>query len=258
MDRFAFGKNWEDFANHASREDYAKAAESLRRLVGDVEGKTFLDIGSGSGLFSIAAGALGAKKVLGFDFDPKAVAAAEGLIEKIARWDGDVKKETVEFKVASILDENLAPGQFDIVYSWGVLHHTGDMYKAFENAAKLVAENGLLAIAIYNRHFTSPAWKMIKYTYVKSPAPVKKLMVYTIGALKAAVSMLTARQKPHNRKRGMRFYNDIVDWIGGYPYEYASKKEVAGFFESRGFRLAKFNKTRGWTGCNEYLFEKVK
>jgi len=257
MERFAFGENWTDFVNHLRPEEYAKAKESLHQLVGEVRGKTFLDIGSGSGLFSIAANTLCAKKVVGFDLDPQAVSAAKGLVDKVAQWDEDIRRDAIEFKVESILNEGLAAEQFDIVYSWGVLHHTGDMYKAFEAAMKLVAEKGTLAIAIYNKHFTSPIWKMIKYTYVKSPLFVKKLIIYLIFSLKIVVALLTSREDPRKRKRGMRFYNDIVDWVGGYPYEYASRSEVVGFFESRGFRLTKFNKAKGWTGCNEFVFEKV-
>lgn len=257
MERFAFGENWTDFAAHLQPEEYAKAKESLHQLIGEVRGKTFLDIGSGSGLFSIAANALGAEKVVGFDLDPQAVSAAKGLVDKVGEWDEDVRKDDIEFKVESILNEDLGAEQFDIVYSWGVLHHTGEMHKAFEAAMRLVADKGTLAIAIYNKHFTSPIWKMIKYTYVKGPLLVKKLIIYFFFSLKVVVALLKSRGRSRKRKRGMRFYNDIVDWVGGYPYEYASKSEVVDFFESRGFRLTKFNKTKGWTGCNEFVFEKV-
>lgn len=257
MERFAFGENWTDFAIHLRPEGYAKAKESVHQLAGDLKGKTFLDVGSGSGLFAIAANALGAKKVLGFDLDPQAVSAAKNMIDQVAMWDNDIRKDDVEFKVESILNEGLTTKQFDVVYSWGVLHHTGDMYKAFEAVTKLVAANGKLIIAVYNKHFTSPIWKAVKYTYVRSPLFVKKLIIYLILLLKVVVALLLRCEDPRKRKRGMRFYNDIVDWVGGYPYEYASKSEVVEFFENQGFKLVKFNNTKGWTGCNEFIFEKV-
>jgi len=257
MERFAFGKNWIDFCKRLQYENYLAAKESLKKLVPDLQSKTFLDVGSGSGLFSIAASALGAKKVFGFDVDPEAVLTSNKLTEKISQWDPDVKKEVIEFKVESILNQNIKPQQYDVVYSWGVLHHTGDMYAAFEIVKNLVAENGTLALAIYNKHFTSPIWKLIKYTYVKSPEAVRKILVFSVLIPKFLALLVISRQNPFKRKRGMRYYTDIVDWVGGYPYEYASAGEVTDFFETRGFKLTKLIKTAGYTGCNEFVFEKV-
>jgi SAM-dependent methyltransferase len=257
MDRFAFGKNWDDFSGRLQYEDYIAAKESLKRLVPDLHSKTFLDVGCGSGLFSIAASALGAKKVLGFDFDKDSIAASQKLIEIISQWDSDVKKDTINFEAGSILDDNISVERYDVVYSWGVLHHTGDMYAAFERIKNLVVENGALVLAIYNKHFTSPVWKLIKYTYVKSPSFIKKILIFLVMLIKFPIVLIVTRRNPFKKRRGMHFYTDIVDWVGGYPYEYASTGEVTDFFESRGFKLKKLNKTKGFTGCNEFVFEKV-
>jgi SAM-dependent methyltransferase len=257
MDRFAFGKNWDDFAGRLQYDDYLAAKESLKKLVPDLQGKTFLDVGCGSGLFSIAASALGAKKVLGFDFDRDSIAASQKLLEIISQWDGDIKKDSIEFKVGSILNENIGIERYDVVYSWGVLHHTGDMYAAFERIKNLVAENGALVLAIYNKHFTSPVWKLIKYTYVKSPSFIKKILIFLVVLIKFPVVLIVSKRNPFKKRRGMHFYTDIVDWVGGYPYEYASVDEVTGFFQTRGFKLIKLIRTKGFTGCNEFVFEKV-
>lgn len=257
MERFAFGENWQDFTKRLTPEGYLSAKHSMQDLVGNLTGKTFLDVGYGSGLFSIAASALGAKKVVAFDVDPQCASAAENLLDNIRQWDPQIRRDVIEFSVNSILNENLAIGPFDVVYSWGVLHHTGDMYKAFDVVARLVAKNGLLAIAIYNKHFTSPIWKMIKYTYVKSPSFVKKILIFLGLIVKGPVVLVMSRRNPFKKKRGMSYYTDTVDWIGGYPYEYASPAEVTRFFESAGFKLKKLIKTDGFTGCNQFVFEKV-
>ena len=257
MERFAFGENWRNFSKQLTKEAYLDAKKSVRELVGSLAGKTVLDIGCGSGLFAIAASSLGAKKVFGFDYDPQCVATAKEVLERVRQWEPAIRADSIDFSVNSILNDNLNLEPADVVYSWGVLHHTGNMHKAFEAAARLVAQKGTLAIAIYNKHFTSPIWKMIKFTYVKSPVIIKKLLIWLVLIVKVPAVMLTTRRNPFSKERGMSYYYDIVDWVGGYPYEYASGDEVTAFFEQRGFKLKKFIKTQGFTGCNEFVFERV-
>lgn len=256
-ERFGFGKNWKNFSEKLRPEDYFGARESLEKLVPSLKDKTFLDVGCGCGLFSIAATALGAKKVLGIDVDPECIATSKKLVDEVYKWDPKVRKDAIEFRAESILGENAGPERYDIVYSWGVLHHTGDMYKAFDAIKNLVADRGILVLAIYNRHFTSPVWKAIKYTYTKSPQFLRKILIFLFLIVKFFGVLITSRQNPLKRQRGMRYYTDVVDWVGGYPYEYASIDEVRDFFEARGFVLKNCIKTAGFTGCNEFVFEKV-
>ena len=56
-DRFTFGRNWQHFLRLLNEERIQAAESSLKQMLelDHLQGKTFLDIGSGSGLFSLAS-----------------------------------------------------------------------------------------------------------------------------------------------------------------------------------------------------------
>jgi 2-polyprenyl-6-hydroxyphenyl methylase/3-demethylubiquinone-9 3-methyltransferase len=234
-DAFAFGENWQRYIKgylDSARAEIAK--QSLVDFIGEsIAEKSFLDIGSGSGLFSLGAYELGARPVVSIDVDPDSVAATNELRKRVANPD---EWQVIE---ASILDSTLVEGlaPADIVYSWGVLHHTGDMHTAIRNAAALVKPQGLFAIAIYNRvtgrFLDSERWWRIKRRYNHSPRAVQRLMqAGMIGYWLAHT--LKARRSPWRAareytERGMAVIPDLFDWVGGYPFEYAAIDEVVDF-----------------------------
>jgi SAM-dependent methyltransferase len=260
-ERFAFGENWQRFLSILNDGRVAKAEESLRRMlaVPDLHDKSFLDIGCGSGLFSLAARRLGAR-VHSFDYDPQSVACARELRRRYFTAD---PCWTIE--EASVLDlAHLATlGQFDVVYSWGVLHHTGAMWQALENAAGLVAPNGLLFIAIYNdQGKISNRWRAIKHTYNRLPPSLRFLvsvpvLVYlhwrpTLKDFFRLKPFTTWRAE--GKERGMSAWRDLVDWVGGYPFEVAKPEAIFDFYLRRGFSLRRLSTCGGTLGCNEFVF----
>ncbi len=265
-ERFEFGKNWTAFLSVLDEDRIKKAEESLCEMleVNDLHGKTFLDIGSGSGLFSLAARRLGAK-VHSFDFDPNSVACTTELRHRYFEND---KNWTVEQN--SALDENYVKslGTFDIVYSWGVLHHTGDMWKGLENASLPVAENGKIFIAIYNDTGSqSVRWHWIKKTYcrlpnfLKTPFAVAAILPDELRQLGSAVITLQPMSyvkswTSYKNGRGMNRWYDIIDWVGGYPYEVASPEELFEFYKAKGFRLTNLKSKGAGLGCVELVMQK--
>jgi len=259
---FSFGKNWYDYVQkHLSDERIDLAKNSLSRFLGmeSLEGKSFLDIGCGSGIFSFAAHLMGAKEIVSFDIDQFSIKSCEFLSQKA----GNPKNWNIV--EGSILDEDFIAtlNLYDVVYSWGVLHHTGDMWSAIRNASKLVKPNGLFYIAIYNKRekslFSSKFWLFEKRLYNKVPAGIKRLLEGGYMTALITYYIITFRNPVKKIKgykpRGMSWYIDIKDWLGGYPYEFASPDEITNFCKDElGLKLIKIEPTARF-GNNEFLFK---
>jgi 2-polyprenyl-3-methyl-5-hydroxy-6-metoxy-1,4-benzoquinol methylase len=263
--RFEFGRNWALFLESLDDSRIRQAEESLRDMLEapDLAGKSFLDIGSGSGLFSLAARRLGAR-VVSFDYDPQSVACTSELRRRYfpddARW-------TVEQGSALDMAYLAKLGQFDVVYSWGVLHHTGSMWRALENVDALVGAHGKLMIAIYNdAGGRSVIWRGLKRTYLALPRPLRPpfaALAVLPGELRSAASAL-AKFRPSEyiemwtrygeQKRGMSRWRDMIDWVGGYPYEYARVDAIFDFYRARGYSMRRLRCAAGPLGCNEFVF----
>lgn len=264
--RFAFGKNWSGFLSQLDDDRIEQAEESLRGLLGvqDLGQSRFLDLGSGSGLFSLAASKLGANEVVSIDYDEDSVACTDHLRRTYAvdaNW-------TV--RQGSVLDDAMMEslGSFDVVYSWGVLHHTGQMNRAIELASRCVQSGGLFSIAIYNdQGGASRRWLAIKKFYDRLPTmlrPVWVCMVAGFYECKFAAARLLRGQNPlpfsdwaaKRKDRGMSAWYDWVDWVGGLPFEVATPEQIILPLRREGFVLENLRTVGNGWGCNEFTFRR--
>jgi len=262
-ERFEFGRNWAAFLKHLDDRRIHDAEQSLIEMLemDNFKGKTFVDIGSGSGLFSLAARRLGAK-VRSLDYDPQSVECTRELKRRYFDNDPDWVVES-----GSVLDTTYLAklGQFDIVYSWGVLHHTGNLWQALENVIPLVKEGGKLYIAIYNdQGGPSRRWLVVKKFYNQYPLlhmPLLLASAYRLYWRSMLRDLLylspgaTFRQLRENR-RGMSVWRDLVDWVGGYPFEVSRAEDVFHFYRKHGFVLTRLI-TDGGLGCNQFVLLNV-
>ena len=260
-ERFKFGENWRRFLQPMSEERADAAVASLRRMLDreSLAGLRFLDIGSGSGLFSLAAHRLGAQ-VTSFDYDSDSV----GCTNEIRRRYAPGSKDWAILQ-GSVLDAEFMAslGQFDVVYSWGVLHHTGAMWKAIDAALGRVAPGGWLFIAIYNdQGFWSHRWTRIKRFYCSGlfGRTVVSATYIPYQIARGLAADLVWRRNPwkryseYGRSRGMSPIRDCFDWLGGYPFEFAMPEEIILPLSRRGYRLVNLVTQRGTGGCVEYVF----
>lgn len=263
--QFDFGQNWAEFSkNVLTPEKVEQAKTNFADLVDGLElsGKSFLDIGFGQGLSLLSAVSMGAN-VVGCDINPKCTK----VIEANAEFFPSVNISEIPMVVGSILDnsivqklDTLSPsgdGAYDLVHSWGVLHHTGNMKKAIENTASLVKPKGILILALYNRHWSSFAWLCIKWFYCKAPRFLQKTMIYFFYPIIWCAKLIVTGENPKKQSRGMDFFYNVVDWVGGYPYEYASMAGVEEMLSNLDCECVRKIKTDVPTGCNQFVFLKT-
>ena len=260
---FAFGENWASYAKSVDTRQIDEAIAGLRKLLGDYDlaGKRFLDIGCGSGIHSVAASCLGASEVVAVDLDAEAVGTTKALLERFAR--------NSRWRVEPISVFDLEPevlGTFSVVYSWGVLHHTGNMNLAIRKATAMVADGGRFLFALYYRTWMCPFWKMEKRWYSRASKPAQSLargLYVTLHVMRLWAAGRSFREHVdhyHKNRRGMDFYHDVHDWLGGYPYESISSDEVEALMRQvRMARVRSFVKQGSivgifGSGCNEYAY----
>jgi 2-polyprenyl-3-methyl-5-hydroxy-6-metoxy-1,4-benzoquinol methylase len=264
--RFQFGANWVRFLSVLDDDRISEAESSLKQMlsVDSLAGLRFLDAGCGSGLSSLAAKRLGAT-VYSFDFDPQSVACTHEIKRRYFEND---KLWTIE--EGSVLDLSYLKslGQFDVVYSWGVLHHTGAMWLGIERAISCVTRGGKLFISIYNdQGWKSHSWWFVKFIYNKLPRLIRPLYVYLMWIITTVLVILkyTFKLKPmtairpllyDEQGRGMSAKYDLVDWIGGFPYEFAEFDVLVAYLNARGFTLINANRNTS-LGCSEMVFTSI-
>ncbi|MCB1548228.1 MAG: class I SAM-dependent methyltransferase [Hyphomicrobiaceae bacterium] len=256
-DRFAFGRNWASYSKLIGEPQIAEAVAALQRLLRaeELAGRSFLDIGSGSGLHSVAAARLGVSRILAVDVDPDSTATTRTTLEQhggSTPWTA-VNRSIFDLRPAEV-------GTFDAVYSWGVLHHTGDMMRAIDMAAALVAPGGLFAFALYRRTRLDWFWTREKRWYIKaSPSGQRAAQRVYTGAYRLACALTGRRAQ---MERGMDYTHDLHDWLGGYPYESILASEVESHMTGLGFakvrelarplELGLFG-----SGCDEYVYRRT-
>jgi 2-polyprenyl-3-methyl-5-hydroxy-6-metoxy-1,4-benzoquinol methylase len=260
--RFDFGGNWKKFAASVGEDQIASAEASLSAMLGtdSLRGQSFLDVGCGSGLFSLAAARLGASRIHSFDFDPGSVESAESLKRRFMPAAGHWT-----IGQGSVLDTGYLAGLglWDVVYAWGVLHHTGHMWRAIRNVQELMPLGGRLFIAIYNdQGLRSRAWRQVKRFYNRSPAARRVVLAFAVPLLAVGAAtrdVLHGRNPLHRyarQDRGMSLARDWRDWLGGYPFECARPEELIEHFQGGGFVLERQRTVGRRLGCNEFVFRR--
>jgi 2-polyprenyl-6-hydroxyphenyl methylase/3-demethylubiquinone-9 3-methyltransferase len=144
------------------------------------------------------------------------------------------------------------------------------MWDAIANSAGLVRPGGFLYMMLYRDARSASIWRAIKRRYVKSGTVLKFLMRNTFASALVAGLIIKGRNPRRVmreyglKSRGMSWYVDVTDWVGGYPFEFTDAESVIAFLASRGFTLRNIYPPisppsmglRG-TGSYQYLFQRA-
>lgn len=251
---FSFGANWKDYVGRISEAEIDGAMADIEDWLGRraVAGKTVLDVGSGSGIHSLAFHRMGARRIVSFDYDRLSVEATRTLWEK----EGRPGNRTVSR--GSVLDDEFVRtlGRFDVVYAWGVLHATGDLWRAVEQCCAMVERGGTLWISVYAKGPEYARDLAMKERFNAASVLGKR---WTLWSKIARMMLSRARHRRNpfgwneNRARGMNVYHDLVDWLGGLPYEVANADEIERFCKKHGF-VSTRKKVMSEGSCSIYVF----
>jgi 2-polyprenyl-3-methyl-5-hydroxy-6-metoxy-1,4-benzoquinol methylase len=263
---YEFGKNWQSFSGTVDERSVKFAEEGVLKLLtrDELAGKSFLDIGCGSGIHSLAASRLGVARLTSVDIDPVCIATTKALIQQ--HGGAGVAHDLREISVFDLSPQDL--GTFDIVYSWGVLHHTGSMYEAISRAAAMTSAGGLFVFALYRRTsaIMDKFWTAEKRWYTSASPTARKRADATFKALMRLGFRATGRSyadyvKNYKGVRGADHDHDVSDWMGGYPYEVISPDEVAQTMKNLGFQHVRSFVSSGigvfGSGCDEFTYRKM-
>jgi 2-polyprenyl-3-methyl-5-hydroxy-6-metoxy-1,4-benzoquinol methylase len=256
VERFGFGANWQRYLRDLTPQRITAAVASVSALTGrtDLRRDVFLDAGSGSGLFSLAAHQLGAQ-VISLDYDAQSVACAAYLRDRFAAG-----SERWEIRQGSVLDTELLATlpRPTILYSWGVLHHTGHQWPAFERLASRVQPGGLFVVALYNdQGWISSYWTGVKRLSTRSRFCRATMVAIHAPYLVGLRALVRAVRRRGPLERGMSLWTDTLDWVGGYPFEVAARPEVVARAEALGLTLRTMHSCGRRHGCNEFVFERT-
>lgn len=270
---FEFGKNWNNYSKKIRSKNIHISIDDLKYYLGiKLKNKKFLDIGCGSGLSSLAACKLGAR-VTSFDVDNLSTATTIALKKKYL----SSSKKWKILNHGNVLDKKFCKnlGKFDIIYAWGVLHHTGNLWLSLRNIFLNSKKNTIFFIALYNDEgFYSRVWWIIKKIYDILYFDIFKKIyfifvlifctlknyVFTIANITQSfkdLKILFKTIKNYEKSRGMSYWNDQLDWIGGYPFEVSKPEKIIKFFRNRKCKLLKIFVNHGY-GNNIYVFKKEK
>lgn len=197
----------------------------------DVRGKSVLDAGCGTGIFSTIFARNGAAKVLGIDI-------SEGSLETAKALKAKFHLENTDFKKQDMLALPFEDESFDIVWAWGTVHHTTDPFRAMCELTRVLKTGGSILLAVYTRTKVTFLHEIIRKTLIRTPRKTWKALSKILALLLYPV-VLVFKKREKSRK-GEKLEELIMDWYFVPIRHYYYPEEIKTFLEEQGFAVEKF------------------
>jgi ubiquinone/menaquinone biosynthesis C-methylase UbiE len=170
-----YGKLWDKYETDEYIKEAYRIIESRFKNnefdLSVLKGKTILDMGCGSGRYTIALTKTGAEKVYGIDLGKESIRKAALIAEKSGI-------RNIEFDVGSVLDLPYEDNLFDFIYSNGVLHHTENLEQGINELYRTLKPGGESFLYLY------ADGGIFWYSRKKMPRVMKKIpQSYTMAIL---------------------------------------------------------------------------
>jgi ubiquinone/menaquinone biosynthesis C-methylase UbiE len=213
----------------------------------EVAGRSVLDAGCGTGIFSIIFANQGAGRVTGIDISEGSLGTARGLKEKFGL-------DSAEFMKQDMLDLPFADASFDIVWAWGTVHHTTDPFQAIDQLIRVLKPGGALLLAVYTRTRLTFIHEIIRKTLVRTPRR-SWTCLSKVMALFLAPVVLFFKKREKSRK-GEKLEELILDWYFVPIRHYYRPEEIRKYLEDKGFAIEKFLPASGrFDSTSNFIFK---
>jgi ubiquinone/menaquinone biosynthesis C-methylase UbiE len=212
----------------------------------EVRGKSVLDAGCGTGIFSIVFARNGAGRVTGIDISPGSLETARTLKAKFGL-------DNAEFRLQDMLRLPFADNSFDIVWAWGTVHHTTDPFRAISELIRVLRPGGSLFLAVYKRTKVTFIHEIIRKTLIRTPrrtwTSLSKLMAFFLSPV---VFFFKKREKS---RKGEKLEELILDWYFVPIRHYYTPEEIQDFLKKKGLEIEKFLPASGrFDSSSNFIF----
>ena len=213
----------------------------------EVRGKTVLDAGCGTGIFSIIFANKGSAKVTGIDISEGSLSTARKLKEKF-------HLDNTEFRKEDMLRLPFDDECFDIVWAWGTVHHTTAPYRAITELMRVLKGGGSILLAVYTRTKLTFIHEIIRKTLVRTPRGSWTFLSKMLALLLAPVVFLF--KKREKSRKGEKLEELILDWYFVPIRHYYYPSEIRRYLEKHGYSIENYLPASGrFNSTSNFIFK---
>ena len=213
----------------------------------EVRGKSVLDAGCGTGIFSIIFANKGAGQVTGIDISEGSLQTARSLKDKAGLTN-------TRFQIEDMLQLPFADESFDIVWAWGTVHHTTDPVRAIQELIRVLKKGGFILLAVYTRTRLTFVHEIIRKTLIRTPKRLWTFLSKVMAFFLAPVVFLF--KKREKSRKGEKLEELILDWYFVPIRFYYKPEEIKELLENQGFTIEKYLPASGrFNSTSNFIFK---